>query len=231
MNPIEPTLLDQIKSLHWYQSIPISDDYSTPGETGNAEQWKLEKMQLPVSLEGKSVLDIGCNEGFFSFEAERRGANRVVAIDKSSEARTKFELIRKIRGSNVEFRAVDLHSLSASRDGKFEIVLFLSVFHHLRYPFEALDKVAELTEDFAFLEFVEAVSNTNPELSALVRKMSKKGHLHMLPTRNFTLEIVERAGFERVEVIGTHRAHELNESRKMPGFSEQRTLYRAFRRH
>lgn len=229
MTNTEQDLLERIEKLTWYQSIPLGNGRVTPGETGESEKVKLDMMALPEDLSGKTLLDIGCNEGFFSFEAEKRGASRVLAMDKSPAAREKFMLLRKLFRSKVEFEAADLSGISAESLGRFDIILFLAVFHHLRYPFQAIDLVYSLTREFAVMEFVEAVPKSESDIAALVRKMSKKGHLHMLPTRQFTLDMLNRAGFSRIEVIGTHREHDPGAYRNMPGFSERRMLLKAWR--
>ncbi len=229
MSTIEQSLLDKAKSYHWYQSIPLTDDYTTPGETGDAEQRKIEMMKLPDDLSGKTVLDLGCNEGFYSFEAEKRGALRVLAIDKSKVAEEKFRLLKQIFNSNVEFESFDLLDTDAPDVGRFDIVFFLAVLHHMRHPLLALDRVYELTREYAYIEYVEAVPQQHPDLSALVRKMSKKGHLHMLPTRQFAYEVLEHVGFKNIELLGEHRFHKIKPHRKMPGFDEQRVLLKAYR--
>jgi len=223
------TIQEEINKHNWYQSIPLADNITTPGETGQSEQKKIEMMQLPNDLSGMTVLDIGCNEGFFSFEAEKRGADRIVATDKGLAAQEKFRLVKRILGSKVEFAAIDLFDMDVAVVGKFDIVLFLAVFHHVRYPMLALDRLYQLTNKFAIMEFVEAVPGIHEGVSALVRKMSKKGHLHILPTRTFILETLTRAGFKKIEILGTHRSHELGPERKMPGFSERRVLLKANR--
>jgi len=229
MKPSEKSLIDSINSHKWYQTIPLSDGLSTPGETGDAEERKLQMMRLPQDLSGKTVLDIGCNEGFFSFDAERRRAKRVVAIDKSSEAREKFQLIKQLLNSQVEFLYADLLELAPDQLGKFDIVFFLSVFHHLRYPFQVLDRIFELTREYAIMEFVEAVPEEDLGQSVLVRKLSKKGHLHILPTRQFTIEMLTRAGYSKIAILGTHREHKVGPDRKMEGFRERRVLLKAIR--
>ncbi len=222
-------LLAEVQEHHWYQSIDLGQGVVTPGETGDATAAKLAMMDLPADMTGWSVLDIGCNEGFFAFEAERRGASPVLALDKSREAAAKFDLVHRVRGSQVEFRRVKLHEVTRRKDGRFDLVFFLSVFHHLRHPLWVLDHVADLTGGCAVMEFVEAVPRGEAEPSVLVRKLSKRGHLHMLPTRKFLLEILEQAGFARVEILGEHRFHRIKEYRDMPGFDEQRVLLKAHR--
>ena len=227
---IDPSVMEALALHQWYQSIPLGEGLITPGETGDATERKLAMMNLPEDLTGKTVLDIGCNEGFFSFEAERRGASRVLAIDKGEDARAKFALVKKILGSQVEFSDQNLFDIQPARLGRFDIVFFLAVLHHLRYPILAIDRLYDLTGDFALVEYVEAVPETHEDESALVRCMSKKGHLHMMPTRTFALELLEQAGFARIEVLGTHRAKASKPYRRMPGHSQRRTLVKAFRK-
>jgi len=230
MKTLDKSQIEAINKLDWYQTIQLAEGVSTPGETGDAEQHKLQMMNLPDDLSGKSVLDVGCNEGFFSFEFEKRGASSVLAIDKSTAAKEKFELIKSILQSKVELMHADLLDLNLSKLGQFDIVIFLSVFHHLRYPFMSIDQIFKFTRAYAIMEFVEAVPVDGSDQSVLVRKLSKKrGHLHMLPTRQFTLEMLSRAGFSKIDVLGTHRDRKVGPHRRMPGYSERRVLLKAYR--
>ena len=222
-------LQEEIDRHHWYQRIDLGGGLFTPGETEDATAVKFAMMDLPEDMTGMSVLDVGCNEGFFAFEAERRGASRVLAVDKSREAAAKFDLVKRTLDSQVEFRRVELTKVKPADTPAFDLVFFLSVFHHLRHPMYVLDHIAKLTRGYAIMEFVEAVPNDGTEPSALVRKLSKQGHLHILPTRKFLIEILERAGFSPVEILGEHRFHRIKEYRDMPGFDEQRVLLRARR--
>lgn len=229
MTKLNETQIAAIKKYDWYQTIPLGEGIATPGETGDAEQKKLDMMGLPEDFSGREVLDIGCNEGFFSFEAERRGAKRVLAIDKSQVAKEKFALIKELKQSKVEFLFTDLMELHPMDTGKFDIVFFLSVFHHLRYPFNALDRIFQVTRGKAIMEFAEAVPIEDLGQSLLVRRLSNRGHLHFLPTRQFTLEMLFRAGFSDIKILGTHRERRVNPERKMPGFMERRVLLEASR--
>ncbi len=229
MNLDRNSLIAEIDQHHWYQRIDLGGGVFTPGETEDATEAKFAMMNLPEDMSGMSVLDIGCNEGFFAFEAERRGAADVLALDKSREAAAKFDLVKRALDSKVEFRRIELTKLKPTACGPFDLVFFLSVFHHLRHPMVVLDHIAKLTSGYAIMEFVEAVPNDGTAPSALVRKLSKQGHLHILPTRKFLLEILERAGFAPVKILGEHRFHRIKEYRDMPGFDEQRVLLKAQR--
>src|SRR5215212_3755329 len=124
---------------------------------------RLARLNLPASLAGQSVLDIGAWDGFFSFEAERRGASRVVAADYYSwhgtgwgtgQGKAGFQLAREALGSRVEDADVDVMDLSPGRLGTFDVVLFLGVLYHLPNPLLALERVAAMANDLLVLETV-----------------------------------------------------------------------------
>ena len=118
----------------------------TPGSQDTDAQ--LRQLQLPESLAGLTVLDIGCSDGFFSFECEKRGAARVLAVDNFSsvyvDTPSGFNVARKLLGSKVEFLQADLFDLNPAAIGQFDLVLFLGVLYHLRHPLLALERIAAL---------------------------------------------------------------------------------------
>ena len=90
-----------VDEIQWHHSIRVGEGVVTPGgKTLEHHHDDIKRLQLP-SLAGRSVLDIGAWDGFFSFEAERRGASRVLAVDSycwSGEGWGKkagFELARR----------------------------------------------------------------------------------------------------------------------------------------
>jgi len=121
---------------------------------------RLARLDLPARFDGLSVLDIGAWDGFFSFEAERRGAARVVAADYFSwhgggwGTKAGFELARATLGSRVEDVDVDVMDLSPERVGIFDVVFFLGVLYHLRHPLLALERIASVTRTLVILETV-----------------------------------------------------------------------------
>jgi len=201
VNPTE--LMDLLQRFKWYQRIRLTDEVYTPGSVESEK--RLRRIQLPQDLRGKSVLDIGCNEGFFAFEAERRGAAYVLAIDSDVAARKKFHVVKHLLKSNVEFLFLSVTDLDERRVGRFDVTLFLSVFHHLKYPFGALDRVAAVTGDVAIMEFrVAGVDGPDADESFLVRRLNEGGRRYLLPTRRFLVETLERSGFAKVDFIGSY---------------------------
>jgi tRNA (mo5U34)-methyltransferase len=109
-------------------------------------------------VSGKSVLDIGCWDGFNSIEAHRRGAARVLATDhfvwsdRSWGKRESFDLARAHLAPGIEVMDVDLDDLSVERIGTFDVVLFAGVLYHLRHPLLALERVAPIAKELFILE-------------------------------------------------------------------------------
>jgi tRNA (mo5U34)-methyltransferase len=98
---------------------------------------------LPADLSGKSVLDIGCNAGFYSMEMKRRGAERVVGIDSDDRYLAQARLAAETLGyDNIEFRNLSVYDV-ASLGEKFDLVIFMGVLYHLRHPLLALDLIHE----------------------------------------------------------------------------------------
>jgi tRNA (mo5U34)-methyltransferase len=84
------------------------------------------------------VLDVGCNGGFYSIEMKRRGADRVLGIDPDSDYLAQARFAAEICGVDVEFRQMSVYRVAQLRE-KFDWVLFMGVFYHLRHPLLALD--------------------------------------------------------------------------------------------
>jgi SAM-dependent methyltransferase len=141
MTPDE--LSEALKRYHFYHVIDLGGGVFTPGFR------EFMSLQAPVlaeirraDLQGKRVLDIGCRDGLFSFEAERRGG-RVLGIDhRLSVAATDF-LIPWFK-SSVEMRALNVYELTAAPEDRFDYVIFAGVLYHLRLPFLALKKIADV---------------------------------------------------------------------------------------
>ena len=129
-----------------YQSMILPGGVRT---SGNDRSNTLDKI-LPPDLTGKTVLDIGCRYGFFSFEAARRGAKSVVGLDFDKDALSKARRIAALSKLNVEFREGDISRAPIAE--KFDYVLCLNVLHHLRDPLGVLQNLIEITNERLILE-------------------------------------------------------------------------------
>ena len=149
-------LKTKVEEIKWFHRIDLGNGIVTPGVDCSVE--KLKKLKIPENLQGMSVLDIGAWDGFFSFEAERRGAKRILAVDSvswegSSWGRKEgFELARKVLNSKVEDINLDVLDISPERVGIFDLVLFLGVLYHMRHPLLALERVSSVTRNQLILE-------------------------------------------------------------------------------
>jgi tRNA (mo5U34)-methyltransferase len=141
----------EIADVNWYHQIDLGDGIVTPGVDDTPS--RMAPLELPSDLSGRSVLDIGAWDGFFSFEAERRGAGRVLATDSycwSGEGwgtKEGFLTASRILGSRVDDLEIDVMDLSPERVGTFDLVLFVGVLYHLRHPLLGLERVASVTGD------------------------------------------------------------------------------------
>lgn len=149
-------LREEVAKIKWFHSIDLGYGIITPG--AEYTPLKLPTLGLPEDLQGMTVLDIGAWDGFFSFEAERRGASRVLATDSfcwSGEGwgtKAGFNLARKVLNSKVEVKEIDVLDLSPDKIGVFDLVLFLGVLYHMRHPLLALERVASVTGKQLILE-------------------------------------------------------------------------------
>jgi tRNA (mo5U34)-methyltransferase len=157
----------EIADVNWYHQIDLGDGIVTPGvdDTPN----RMAPLELPSDLSGKSVLDIGAWDGVFTFEAERRGASRVLATDsycwggEGWGTKEGFLTASRILGSRADDLEIDVMDLSPDIVGTFDLVLFVGVLYHLRHPLLALERVASVTgEQLIFDSHTAKVEDPDP---------------------------------------------------------------------
>jgi tRNA (mo5U34)-methyltransferase len=144
----ETRVLQDIKRLGpWFHNIHLSPSIQTFPEHhfGDFPNWKWQQLapHLPQDLQGWTVLDIGCNAGFYSFELARRGA-KVLGIDGNPHYLTQARWAAGLLGlgDSCRFECRQVYDLARIK-GQWDLVLFMGVFYHLRYPLLGLDIVAE----------------------------------------------------------------------------------------
>jgi tRNA (mo5U34)-methyltransferase len=121
----------------WVQTAPAHPLGDFP-----AGFFRYFRRAVPRDLTGLTVLDVGCNAGFYAFELKRRGAARVLAVDHDPRYLRQAELARAQLGLDVEFRRLEAYQVDRLAPERFDLVLFLGVFYHLRHPLYALEQVA-----------------------------------------------------------------------------------------
>ncbi|MFE0752421.1 TIGR04290 family methyltransferase [Inquilinus sp. NPDC058860] len=129
----------------WFHNIDLDGVATAPDHfLGDypAVKWKAFAGAIPQDLHGRTVLDIGCNGGFYSLEMKRRGADRVLGVDFDDSYLAQARFAADIAGLDIEFRHLSVYDVAALGE-RFDIVLFMGVLYHLRHPLLALDLVRE----------------------------------------------------------------------------------------
>jgi tRNA (mo5U34)-methyltransferase len=129
----------------WFHNIDLKGIQTAPEHfLGDypAFKWKTFEHAIPADLRGKTVLDVGCNAGFYSIEMKKRGAGRVLAIDTDDEYLAQARFAAEVTGSDIEFRRMSVYEIPQLGE-KFDLVLFMGLIYHLRYPLLALDLLHE----------------------------------------------------------------------------------------
>jgi tRNA (mo5U34)-methyltransferase len=127
----------------WFHNLNLKGVETAPSHfLGDypAVKWRRFADAVPRDLGGKSVLDIGCNAGFYSMEMKRRGAARVLGLDSDEEYLRQGRFAADVSGLDIEFRRMSVYDVGALGE-RFDIVLFLGVLYHLRHPLLALDLI------------------------------------------------------------------------------------------
>jgi tRNA (mo5U34)-methyltransferase len=129
----------------WFQNLDLNGVNTAPSHfLGDypAVKWRHFANAIPHDLTGKSVLDIGCNAGFYSMEMKRRGAARVLGLDTDPDYLAQARFAAEVRQLDIEFRRMSVYDVGALGE-TFDVVLFLGVLYHLRHPLLALDLIRE----------------------------------------------------------------------------------------
>ncbi len=137
-------------SFVWHQRFQLVPGIYTPGP--NDVEWLFGVAGVPMDLSGKTALDIGTSNGGAAFELERRGAERVVAVDIFPPSWFGFDAIKEFLASNAEFVEASVYELPALLQEEFDVVVFWGVLYHLRHPLLAIDAVRTLLRGVGFLE-------------------------------------------------------------------------------
>jgi tRNA (mo5U34)-methyltransferase len=228
MNVIEPRLRavprdeleERIQELApWFHNINLGGVWTAPDHfLGDYPGAKFRRFapQLPKDLSGKSVLDIGCNAGFYSIEMKRRGAERVLGIDSDDRYLAQARLAAEALGyEGIEFAKLDVYDVGALGE-KFDLVIFMGVLYHLRHPLLALDLIREhvagdmmlfqsmqrgskhvlaLDEDYEFAETNIFFETSFPKLHFIEKQYSHDWTNWWVPNRACTEAMLRSAGF------------------------------------
>jgi tRNA (mo5U34)-methyltransferase len=129
----------------WFHNLDLGGVKTAPDHfLGDypATKWQRFANAIPADLRGKSVLDVGCNAGFYSIQMKQRGAERVVAIDTDEKYLAQARFAARVSGADIEFRNLSVYRVSELHE-RFDLVLFMGVLYHLRHPLLALELLHE----------------------------------------------------------------------------------------
>jgi tRNA (mo5U34)-methyltransferase len=201
----------------WFHNMDLGGTWTAPDHfLGNypAQKFRHFEAALP-DVRGKSVLDIGCNAGFYSIEMKLRGAARVLGIDSDERYLDQARLASQTLGHQIEFALLDVYDVGALRE-KFDLVIFMGVLYHLRHPLLALDLIHEhvagdmllfqsmqrgskqvlpLEPDYDFKETDLFFDTGFPKLHFIEQRYSQDWSNWWVPNRACTEAMLRSAGF------------------------------------
>ena len=202
----------------WFHNMELQGVWTAPDHfLGDYPQvkWRHYADALPRDLRGRTVLDIGCNGGFFSLEMKRRGADRVLGLDFDEAYLAQARFAAEVEGLDIEFRRMSVYDVGALGE-RFDIVFFLGVFYHLRHPLLALDlvhehvardllvfqtlqrgsiRVAPVAEDYDIAETAVFDDPGYPAMRFVERRYAHDQTNWWLPNRAGTEAMLRSAGF------------------------------------
>jgi len=150
MNAVDMLARDEIRRRAealgpWFHNIDLNGVCTAPNHfLGDypAVKWRSFADAIPQDLTGKSVLDIGCNGGFYSIEMKKRGADHVLGVDFNDDYLAQARFAAEVTDLDIEFRKLSVYDVGALGE-RFDVVIFMGVLYHLRHPLLALDLIHE----------------------------------------------------------------------------------------
>ena len=220
LDPREEALRKRIEELGpWFHNLELGGVWTAPDHfLGDYPAFKFRRFEhaLPQELTGKTVLDIGCNAGFYSFEMKRRGAVRVLGIDEDDRylAQARFAA-EELGFADCEFEKLSVYDVGRLGE-RFDLVIFMGVLYHLRHPLLALDLIREhvagdlmlfqsmqrgsaqilpLEDDYPFTETEMFFESGYPKLHFIERQYANDWTKWWAPNRACTEAMLRAAGF------------------------------------
>jgi 2-polyprenyl-3-methyl-5-hydroxy-6-metoxy-1,4-benzoquinol methylase len=156
------------------------------------------------SLTGATVLDVGCNCGFWSLQARRLGAESVLGIEASQENVDQANFILELTGiGGIRFEQGSAYEVSRERHGEFDVVLYLGLLYHLEHPVLALERLYETTAELAVVD-----TTVVPDSGVLCRIQADVVHdqnysnrLAFVPSRAAVAAMLRHVGFRKVVLV------------------------------
>jgi tRNA (mo5U34)-methyltransferase len=218
-------IISGVKRLEpWFHCIDLGDGLATKTQSAIGEPvehprptWEKVRVCLPDDLSGKTVLDVGCNAGFYSLEMKRRGAAHVLGIDSQRNLIRQAEFVRDVYGLDIDYRRLSVYDLDPHSIGQFDVTLALGLLYHCKHLVMALEKLFIVTRELLILEtaiyppektpssFTYEVGGLQPMLHPLAyveNEPEAKEAIYnwFLPGINSLRALLKNIGFDEVEV-------------------------------
>jgi tRNA (mo5U34)-methyltransferase len=244
-SPDVEQIRERVKGLEpWFHNLNLGGVETAPEHfLGNYPRVKWERFEhaIPADLRGQTVLDIGCNAGFYAMEMKRRGADRVVGIDSEEHYLEQARFAAEMSGMEIEWRQLSVYDVGALEE-KFDLVLFMGVFYHLRHPLLALDLIHEhvtrellvfqsmqrgsaeagrFEEDYPFWETEVFERPEFPRMHFIEHRYAGDGTNEWIPNRSGVEAMLRSSGFE----IMDHPEAEVYVCRRQPAQDRARAVY------
>jgi tRNA (mo5U34)-methyltransferase len=223
-------ILSGVKLLEpWFHRIDLGHGIFTKTESVMGEPvdhpreaWEVIRQCLPDDLTNKSVLDVGCNGGFYCVEAKRRGARRVMGVDGQRQHVRQALFVRKVLGLDLEFRRFSVYDLNPETVGRFDITLALGLVYHLKHLVFALERLYDVTNELLIVEtaiippeqtpksFVQPLGELKQTLHPIFYaqnqpEVKEQVFNWFLPSPTALQALLHNTGFENVEIFSVVR--------------------------
>jgi tRNA (mo5U34)-methyltransferase len=170
MTPALDDLAARVRALGpWFHNMTLGGVQTAPEHfLGDypAIKWRTFAHIVPEDLSGRTVLDIGCNAGFYAIEMKRRGAERVVGVDSDPRYLAQARLAAETAGLEIELRELSVYEVARLGE-RFDFVLFMGVLYHLRHPLLALDRIREhVARDLLLFQAMHRGADRAPAVDA-----------------------------------------------------------------
>jgi tRNA (mo5U34)-methyltransferase len=209
----------------WFHCIDLGGGLQTKTVSAIGEPiehprptWEKVRACLPEELAGRSVLDVGCNAGFYAVELKRRGAGRVLGVDSQRNLIRQAGFVRDVLGLDIEYRRVSVYDLDPRELGQFDVTLALGLVYHCKHLVLALERLFAVTRELLILEtaiypperspgtFTYEVGGLRPLLHPLAyveNETEAKEAIYnwFLPSIEALRALLKNIGFDEVEVF------------------------------
>jgi tRNA (mo5U34)-methyltransferase len=234
-------IVSGLKTLEpWFHRIDLGGGLFTKTESVMGEPvdhpretWEVIQQCLPADLSDKSVLDVGCNGGFYCVEAKRRGARRVLGVDGQRQHVRQALFVRKVLGLDLEFRRFSVYDLKPATIGRFDVTLALGLVYHLKHLVLALERLYDVTKELLIVEtaiippeqtppsFVQALGEIRQKLHPIFYaenppEAKEQVYNWFLPSPDGLRALLLNTGFEEVKIFSIVRDRAVLVCRKSP---------------